>query len=95
MQGNTTDYLDDLEEQGFNAGWRHANYAMAYAPDEVYAMPERPTGLSDHELGYYMTGYGDGICEYINEYESDDSEDWENEVGFNNPITVHTQLMED
>jgi hypothetical protein len=73
IQANTRDYLDELEESGYVAGWRHANYATAYGED-VYATPERPTGLSDYELGYYISGYNEGIAAYLIEYEEDDLE---------------------
>jgi hypothetical protein len=72
-QNNTHDYLDDLEEKGWNDGYNHANYALAYAPESLYDEPQRPTGLSDHEFGYYLTGYTDGRAQYVDEdYEMDD-----------------------
>lgn len=72
-QGNNTrDYLDELEEKGWHDGYNHANYALAYAPNSLYDVPQRPTGLSDYELAYYMAGYEDGRTSYIDQQEDDD-----------------------
>lgn len=61
---NTKDCLDQLVEDGYHWGWSHANYAIAYG-EEIYTEPTRPTGLSDVEFSYYLSGYDQGIKEYI------------------------------
>jgi hypothetical protein len=72
-QGNNTrDYLDDLEDKGWNDGYNHANYATAYAPLSLYDEPVRPTGLSDYEFGYYLTGYTDGRTSYVDQWDNDE-----------------------
>jgi hypothetical protein len=61
---NTKDSLDQLIEDGYHWGWSHANYAIAYG-EEICTEPTRPTGLSDVEFSYYLSGYDQGIKEYI------------------------------
>lgn len=72
QQGNNTrDYLDDLGDKGWNAGYDHANFALAYAPECLYDTPQRPSGLSDPEMAYWTAGYEDGRNNYIDQQYDD------------------------
>lgn len=75
IQANTRDYIDDLVEEGYTAGYRHANYAVAYSPQDVWNLPESPTGMSDVEFSYYLSGYNEGAADYIAEYEFPEDEE--------------------
>lgn len=71
------DYLDELTDKGWNAGYNHANYALAYGED-IYAAPTRPTGLSDAEFSYYMSGYEAGREAYLDD---EDDFDYDEDYG--------------
>lgn len=59
-----TDAEHAARENGFNAGWSHANYTEAYGEDRHYAGPEVPDRFR-HEEDVWLEAFQEGEDAFV------------------------------